>query len=642
MSFIQLNKISISFGDRDILKNINLNLSAESRVALAGGNGSGKTTFMKVIGGITTPDSGSLSNSPEIRVSYLPQSGLLFRERTLADEADQAFNYFHDEAERLQSLEHKLSLLNENDQNLPSLLDEHHQLHEKLISGSYYNREEMIAHVLTGLGFSHTDLTRRCDEFSGGWQMRIALGKVLLENPDILLLDEPTNYLDIEARNWLELFLQKFKGGLLIVSHDRYFLDVTVNEVVELFNGGLKRFKGNYSSYEKTRNAEMIVLIEQFNRQQEEIAKTEEFINRFRYNASKASMVQSRIKALEKLERIEIPENMKKMNLSFPAPPHSGKQVLSLKDISKAYGENRVISGLDYEIGRGERVVITGKNGAGKTTLLKIIAGLDNNFTGDVNYGTGVKIAYFSQEQISFTSSKKTIIEEVEEIAPTPLIPRLRALLGAFLFRNDDIYKPLNVLSGGEMSRLALLKLLLFPVNLLILDEPTNHLDIHSKDVLLDALRGYSGTLIFVSHDRYFIENLATRVLELGEHRPKDFKGDYNYYLWKISESQFSQQQPEKAGEKILSKGKEDHKATKQLKNLVSKLKKESDSLLEKLDRLELLQKSIENKMADPINYSDGEKIKTLKKELDTNKLNQAKTGTKWEEIEMELDGLEN
>ena len=267
MSFVQLNEITISFGDRDILKDINLNLSSCSRVALSGGNGSGKTTLMKVISGIISPDSGTISSGNAIRISYLPQSGLLFRGRTLVSEADLAFNFFHMVSEKLVKIENDLSLLKENDRDLTKLLEKHHLLHEMLLSGSYYRREELIAQVLTGLGFSHSDFNRTCDEFSGGWQMRIALAKVLLENPDIMLLDEPTNYLDIEARNWLEEFLQKFKGGLLIVSHDRYFMDVTINEVVELFNGSLKRYKGNYSSYEATREAELIILIEQYKRQ---------------------------------------------------------------------------------------------------------------------------------------------------------------------------------------------------------------------------------------------------------------------------------------------------------------------------------------------------------------------------------------
>ncbi len=640
MSFVQLNDITVSFGDRDILKDINLNLSSYSRVALSGGNGSGKTTFMKVISGIINPDSGTISSGKEIRISYLPQSGLLFKGRTLASEADLAFNFFHTESKKLQKIENDLSCLQEDDKDLPKLLEKHHLIHEKLLSSSYYRREELIAQVLTGLGFNHSDFNRTCDEFSGGWQMRIALTKVLLESPDIMLLDEPTNYLDIEARNWLEEFLQKFKGGLLIVSHDRYFMDVTVNEVVELFNGGLKKYKGNYSSYEKTREVELAILIEQYRRQQEEIAKMEEFINRFRYNASKASMVQSRIKTLEKVERIEIPENLKKMHLSFPDPPHSGKRVLSLKGISKAYGENRVLSDLDYEIERKERIVIAGKNGAGKTTLLKIIAGEDKNFTGSISYGSGVKIAYFSQEQDGFASNRNTIIEDMEEVTPTELIPKLRALLGAFLFRNDDIFKPLNVLSGGEKSRLALLKLLLFPVNLLILDEPTNHLDIHSKDILLEALSNYSGTLIFVSHDRYFIEKLATRVLELGESGPRDFKGDYKYYLWKISNSE-SKEQPENLEKNItVSRGKQDHQATKQIKSIVKKLKKEESTLLIRLEELEGLQRDIEQKMADPANYTDGKKSKVLKRELEQNAQLQKETSARWEEIELELAGL--
>ncbi|MCK5673883.1 MAG: ABC-F family ATP-binding cassette domain-containing protein [Spirochaetales bacterium] len=638
MSFVQLNDITVSFGDRDVLKNLNLNLSSKSRVALSGGNGSGKTTFMKVIGGIVHADSGSISSGPDVRISYLPQSGLSYKRRTLEEEADEAFSFLHRESESLVIIEKDLSLLKEDSKDLPGLLEKHHFIHEKLLANSYYNRKELISHVLMGLGFKYSDLSRTCNEFSGGWQMRIALAKVLLENPDIMLLDEPTNYLDIEARNWLEEFLQKFRGGLLIVSHDRYFMDVTVNEVIELFNGDLKRYKGNYSSYEKTREAELIIVIEQYKRQQEEITKLEEFISRFRYNASKASMVQSRIKTLEKIKIIEIPENLKKMHLTFPEPPHSGKKVLSLKEISKAYGENKVLTDLDYEIEKGERIVIAGKNGAGKTTLLKIIAQIDNNFTGSINYGTGVKIAYFSQEQDSFTNNNNTIIEEMEESTPTELIPKLRALLGAFLFRNDDIFKPLSVLSGGEKSRLALLKLLLFPVNLLILDEPTNHLDIHSKDILLDALEGYSGTLLFVSHDRYFIENLANRVLELGENGPQDFKGDYKYYMWKTS-NQEAEDSSEIITEKTdISRGKQDHQATKQIKSTINRLKKEEKSLLIRLEELESQQKDIEHKMADPENYSDGKKSKALKLELEKNEKLQMETSERWEEVEMELD----
>jgi len=640
MSFVQLNEITVSFGDRDILKNLNLNLSSKSRVALSGGNGSGKTTFMKVIGGLIPADRGSISAGPDVRISYLPQSGLTFKSRTLEEEADQAFNYLHSESEQLEQLEQELSLLKENDKNIDLFLEKHHIIHEKLLSSSYYNRKELIAQVLTGLGFQYSDLDRTCNEFSGGWQMRIALAKVLLENPDIMLLDEPTNYLDIEARNWLEEFLQKFSGGLLIVSHDRYFMDVTVNEVIELFNGSLKRYKGNYSSYEKTREAELIIVIEQYKRQQEEIAKLEEFINRFRYNASKASMVQSRIKTLEKIDLIEIPENLKKMHLSFPDPPHSGKKVLTLEGITKTYGNNNVLSNLDYEIEKGERVVIAGKNGAGKTTLLKIIAQVDKDFTGTIKLGTGVKIAYFSQEQETLTNNNNTILEEMEESTPTELIPKLRALLGAFLFRDDDIYKPLSVLSGGEKSRLALLKLLLFPVNLLILDEPTNHLDIHSKDILLEAIKGYSGTLIFVSHDRYFIENLATRVFELSENGPEDFKGDYKYYMWKTSNTDIDKNLVNPEEKTTISKGKQNHQATKQIKSTINKLKKEEQSLLIRLEELETLHNDIENKMAEPSNYSDGKKIRSLKQELDQNELLQEETSTRWEEVELKLDGL--
>ncbi len=537
MAFVQLSGISLAFGDRDVLKDINFNLDTASRAALAGPNGSGKSTLMKVMAGLQRADSGERVVQKETRISYLPQSGIVHRGATLKQEAELAFTSLHELARRKEDLEEQLGSVREDDAGTEQLLFEHHEIQEHLLSVNFYGRTETIESVLEGLGFSRSDLDRETGEFSGGWQMRIALAKVLLEQPDILLLDEPTNYLDIEARSWLEGWLQRFRGGYFIVSHDRYFLDVTVTEVAELWNGSLKRFRGNYSSYERSRAQELDALIARYESQQAEIEKVEAFINRFRYNASKAAMVQSRIKYLEKIERIEIPDSMKRMHFRFPPAPHSGKQVVELASIHKSYGDNQVIKGLDLNLTRGEKLVVVGRNGAGKSTLMRIGAAVDSDFTGEVRYGAGVRIGYFSQDMESHLHPNLTIIEELEKDAPTHLVPMLRNLLGAFLFPGDDIYKPISVLSGGEKSRVALLKLLLYPSNLLILDEPTNHLDLRSKDVLLDALKAFTGTLMFVSHDRYFIEGLATSVLELGPSGARLFPGDYEYYLWKIDES---------------------------------------------------------------------------------------------------------
>ena len=637
MAFIQLSGISVSFGEREILSDVTLNISSSSRTALSGSNGSGKTTFLKVIAGILKPDKGMVTSGKDTRLGYLPQDGLVHSGVSLLEAADSAFRYLHKTIEERDRTAEQMQYTNDK-KKLQTLIERHHTLEETLLDNGYYNRNEEITRVLTGLGFGKDDFNKQCEEFSGGWQMRIALAKVLLSKPDIMLLDEPTNYLDLEARNWLEKFFRDFKGGVLVVSHDRYFLDVTVQEVIELFNGKLKRYKGNFSAYEKTREAELETLTEQYRKQQEEISKCEDFINRFRYNASKASLVQSRMKFLEKIVPVEIPENLKSIHFSFPDPPHSGKQVLTVNNLSKSYGSHVVFNALSFSVIRGEKIVISGVNGAGKTTLLRILSGEDTNFSGEIHLGTGVTTGYFSQDLLRFQGRKLTVIDELEAHAPTHLIPRLRSMLGAFLFRGDDIYKSLDVLSGGEKSRLALLELLLYPANLLILDEPTNHLDIHSKDILLKALRSYSGTLIFVSHDRYFIENLATRVIDLTSDGPKDYQGDYEYFIWKKGNQTAYHSPKQKTG--IPSAGKINHFEQKQTKNRINRLKKEENNLLAELENLEEKYKILEKELADPVNYSDGTKARELKHQMDENINQQEKINVHWEEIENELKRL--
>ncbi len=638
MAFIQLSGISLSFGGREILSDVTLSISSTSRTALSGSNGSGKTTFLKVIAGILKPDKGMVISGKETRLGYLPQDGLVHSGVSLLEAADSAFSYLHKIIEEKNRIAEQMQFT-DNKKKLQTLIEKHHKLEETLLDNGYYNRNEEISRVLTGLGFSTDDFNKQCDAFSGGWQMRIALAKVLLSRPDILLLDEPTNYLDLEARNWLEKFFKDFKGGVLVVSHDRYFLDVTVQEVIELFNGKLKRYKGNFSTYEKIRKAELESLTEQYRKQQEEISKCEDFINRFRYNASKASLVQSRMKFLEKIVPVEIPENLKIIHFTFPDPPHSGKQVLTISGLSKSYGSNTIFRNLSLSVIRGEKIVISGVNGAGKTTLLRILAGKETDYSGEIRLGTGVRTGYFSQDLLRFQGKTLTVIEELEENSPTHLIPRLRSMLGAFLFRGDDIYKSLNVLSGGEKSRLALLELLLFPVNLLILDEPTNHLDIHSKDILLNALRSYSGTLIFVSHDRYFIENLATRVIDLTPEGPKDYQGDYEYFIWKKGNQNKVYSSKKKAEGPSI--GKKNHFEQKQIKNRINRLKRKEESLLTELESLEKTYKAIEQKLADPVNYSDSKKARELQHQLNENLEQQEKRNVQWEEIENELKGLE-
>ncbi|MDR0389425.1 MAG: ABC-F family ATP-binding cassette domain-containing protein [Spirochaetaceae bacterium] len=542
MAFVQFTQISLAFGDRDLLKNISLHLSAGTRAALAGANGSGKSTLMKILAGKINADSGERSVQKGSRISYLPQSGIVHQGKTVREEAESAYEDIHAVLSRMETLGSELEEHTEDSPKTRLLLEEYHALQEEVERRGYYRREQNIAMIFGGLGFNPEDMEKPAGTFSGGWQMRIALAKVLLEYPDILLLDEPTNYLDIEARTWLETWLSTFSGGCLLVSHDRYFLDVSVNEVYELFRGELKRYAGNYSAYEKIRAAELESLVKRYNAQQEEIARAEDLIRRFRYKATKAAMVQERIKKLEKMERIEIPESLKKMHINFPPPPHTGRIVLTVKDLSKQYGEKHVIENLELLVEAQEKLLVVGPNGAGKTTLLRIISGVDSAFTGNCAYGSGVQSGYFSQDAAETLQGVQTVLEYTESEAPTELIPKVRDLLGAFLFRGDDVYKSLSVLSGGEKSRLALLRLLLRPVNLLILDEPTNHLDIHSKDVLLETLKAYTGTVIFVSHDRAFMEALSTKTLELGRTQTAGastpfhrlFYGNYAYYLDRI------------------------------------------------------------------------------------------------------------
>src|SRR6056297_194636 len=650
MKTIQAADIQLAFSDRTVLKNVQLTLTTKSRAALTGGNGSGKSTVMKIISGDMHSDTGNIAVQKGTRASYLPQSGKNFSGTSLYQESETAFSKLHQRVNEKEQIGTQLRKVTREDKYTRNLLERQHDIEERLLTTDYYNREKEIEQVLIGLGFTRADFGKNCEQFSGGWQMRIALAKILLEHPDILLLDEPTNYLDLEARNWLEDFLRNYQGGFLIVSHDRFFLDSTVDETYELFMGNLRRYPGNYSAYQKRREQEIVELQQQYERQQEEIARVNAFVQKFRYNASKASQVQSRIKYLEKLEPIELPQHMQKIHFSFPPAPHSGKKVLELKDISKSYGFNTVLNDLSLEVQRGEKLVVTGVNGAGKSTLLRIIAGVDSRYQGEVRYGTGVTAGYFSQEQRELEESPRSIIDLFEAEAPTELVPKLRNLLGAFLFQGDDIYKPIKVLSGGERSRIALLRLLLQPHNLLILDEPTNHLDIHSKDVLLEALKKYAGTLVFVSHDRYFIEHLATRVLELGTIGPRNFPGDYQYYLYRLEQEAAQGEHTEHTGDSsstarqatVSSSGTRNvgYEELKQQKKRLRKLETEEQKLVGMMDELEQEHNRIQADMALPEVYSQAEKITQLQRRLNENEQEQAQLSGQWEAIALEKESL--
>ena len=674
MAFVQFSKVSLAFGDRDILKDVSLNLALGTRAALAGANGAGKSTLLKVIAGKIVADSGDRSVQKGCRISYLPQSGIVHCGRTLREEAETAYENIQLLFAKMEELGKELEKSPGENSRTKSLLLEHQKLHEEIENSGYYRRDALLTQVLLGLGFSQGDLDRETSEFSSGWQMRIALAKVLLENPGIMLLDEPTNYLDIEARSWLESWLASFPGGCLLVSHDRYFLDVTVNEVYEIFQGNLKRYAGNYSVYEKTRAAELESLVRRYKAQQEEIEKTESLIRRFRYKASKAAFAQDLIRRLEKMERIEIPEHLKKISVRFPLPPHSGRIALTLEGISKSYGQRLLIRGLDLDLQAGERLIVAGQNGAGKTTLLRIIAGEDADYEGNVKYGAGISVGYFSQEEAETISGSMTVLQYIEADTPTYLIPKVRDMLGAFLFRGDDVFKALSVLSGGEKSRLALLRMLLRPINLLVLDEPTNHLDLQSKDILLDCLEVFKGTIIFVSHDRSFMEALSTKTLELQsypvkpesrypaltESRCRLFYGNYAYYLDRIEreasgeilgenvaplpkttlgkaggQPSVNAAEPTGGSQMRVSRAQEKlHKA------LVRRLERKEEEILKVMEELEGEKFLREEELTKPEVYSSGEKARETKLRLDEICLALEERTREWEAVAGELAGL--
>lgn len=632
MAFVQFSQVSLAFGDRDILKNVTINLQTGSKVALTGANGAGKSTLIKVLAGLVNPDSGSRAVQKDCRIAYLPQSGLTHHGCTLREEADKAFEFGYELQRQIDEIGEQLAGGNGN---TDALVLRQSELIQKLEDSEWHRRDAAAESVLLGLGFLREDFNRNTEEFSGGWQMRIALAKVLMQNPDILLLDEPTNYLDIEARDWLEQFLQNYRGGFLLVSHDRYFLDVTINEVYELFGGDLKRYSGNFTHYEQVREVELKTLIAEYTQQQEEIHKLEDFINRFGYKATKAAQAQEYQKRLDKMVRIEIPESLKKIHFSFPPAPHSGRLVLRMNNICKSYdGKRNVLENLELTLENGDRLVVAGRNGAGKSTLLRIIANEDKDFTGEIIPGAGVQIGYFSQDNAETIKGKETILEYLEARAPLELIPKLRDMLGAFLFRGDDVYKSLDMLSGGEKSRIALLQLLLSPVNLLILDEPTNHLDIHSKDVLLSALKDFGGTVIFVSHDRGFIEQLATKVLHLEPGKFKYFVGDYQFYVEQLEKSSefgvlssefgvLSSEDVSKSSEFEVQSS--ENKSSNQLSweeqkkrdAEKRKVEKEVERLEKQIEELENKKAELDAKMADPSVYSNGEKAKAVQREID-------------------------
>jgi len=530
---LTVTNLQKAFGGQVVLDGVNWFVPLGGRVALVGANGSGKSTFLRIIAGEIEADGGTISSPKGTTVGYLPQEVFGLSGRTVLEEAMSAFAHIHEIAGECARLEATLSEMAADDPQHDGLMEAYAAAREAWDAHGSYDLESRAEAVLSGLGFTAADFQRDCGEFSGGWQMRIALAKLLLLQPQLLLLDEPTNHLDLEARDWLEGFLRVYPYTVILVAHDRYFLDETVTRITELSLGQLSDFECNYSRYLVEKEERQQRQEEAYRLQQEEIERIEAFISRFRYQASKAALVQSRIKQLEKIERLTPPEGMRTVHFRFPQPPRSGRTVLQLEDAVKSYGELSVYRGVDVSIERGRKMALVGPNGAGKSTLMRLLAGVDPLDSGERRVGHNVALSYFAQDRGATLAPEQTVLEVVTSAAPMDLVPQVRHLLGAFLFSGDAVYKRTRVLSGGERSRLALAILLLHPTNCLLLDEPTNHLDLAAKEVLLEALLHYNGTLVFVAHDRYFLDHLPDEILEVGHGTAVRYLGNYEAYLRK-------------------------------------------------------------------------------------------------------------
>src|SRR5580700_101331 len=530
---IQLSGAGKRFGPKLLFEDLNWMITDQDRAGLVGANGSGKTTLLKVLAGMESLDYGRLSVTRGVSSGYLPQDGLSLSGRSVFAECMSVFASLQQMEVEMEDLTHKMGELDPAGPEYAQVADRFHQIDSEFRTRDGYAIEAQVGTVLAGLGFPHDEWTKRTENFSGGWQMRIALAKLLLQKPNLLLLDEPTNHLDLEARNWLEGYLSDYPYAFVLVSHDRYFLDVTVRKLLELWNKGVHFYTGGYTRYEQQKAERRAQLQAAYDNQRDRIQQLEAFISRFRAQATKAKQVQSRIKELARIERIEIPPEEKTIHFSFPQPKPSGRIVAEFKEVAKSYGDHTVFSGVDFFIERGDRVALVGVNGAGKSTLIKILAAAEPVTSGEYTLGHNTQPDYFAQDQYNELDPNARILDDMGQVATRATNTELRSILGCFLFSEDDVFKTIGVLSGGERNRYALARMLMMPSNFLLLDEPTNHLDLRAKEVLLEALEKFTGTVVFVSHDRYFIDKLATRIFEVADGGVHVFPGNYEDYLWR-------------------------------------------------------------------------------------------------------------
>jgi ATP-binding cassette subfamily F protein 3 len=625
-SMISVANVSLQFGGKILFHEISFRVGPRDRIGLVGSNGTGKSTLLRLLLGEQSPDSGEIAKAKFVNVGYLPQEGMFASGKTLLAEAESVFRDVVLIQENLREIHRRMEEVDHQSAEFNELLTLYGELQHRLEDADAFRIRSRAEKVLTGLGFRQTDFHRLTDEFSGGWQMRIALAKLLLLQPSLLLLDEPTNHLDLDSLQWLEEYLRSYDGAVIIVSHDSRFLDTMVSKTFELSLGTLSEYPGNYTFYLKAKLERREQERAAYENQQKRIRQTMRFVERFRYKATKARQVQSRLKALEKMDLIEREDDEGEIRFSFPPAPQSGRSVLELRGIRKAFDGVPVFEGIDFDIDRGDRIAFVGMNGAGKSTLSRIVAGTEPVDAGERRVGHNVLIAYFAQHQAEELDPRKDVLGTLDEVAIGDIRKRLRALLGRFLFRGDDVFKSVGVLSGGEKSRLALAKLLLQPSNLIVLDEPTNHLDMRSKAVLLEALLDYEGSFVIVSHDRDFLDPLVNRVVEFRDGRIRTFPGNVSEYLERAAldhEAGKAGRENDSLRQSVRERKRAEAEERQRRYQKIRPLRKKVEEIEKVIEERERTKKELEQTMADPGFYLDGETVrdvtaryKALEKEL--------------------------
>ena len=643
---IAADDISLSFGERDLLKEVSFRIGPHDRIGLVGSNGAGKTTLLRILLGEASPGKGAVVKARYVHVGYLPQEGIHLEGRTLYDEAESVFADVRAMQRDLEQINAKLPLVDLESEEHAELLEMAGELQYALEASDAFVLKSRVEKVLSGLGFAERDFARSTDEFSGGWQMRIALAKLLLQQPSLLLLDEPTNHLDLDSLQWLEEYLRSYQGAVMVVSHDRRFLDTMTTRTFELSLGKLTVYAGNYSFYLEARQERKDHLRAAVGNQQEQIKQTERFIERFRYKATKARQVQSRIKMLEKMEILSTEDEEEEIHFRFPPAPPAGRSVMELRGIRKAYGDLRVFDGLDFDIDRGDRIAFVGVNGAGKSTLARIIAGVEPFDGGERKTGHNVAVSYFAQHQADELDPTREVLQTIDEVAEGEIRRKLRTLLGAFLFRGDDVFKKVAVLSGGEKSRLALAKMLLRPTNLLVLDEPTNHLDLRSKGVLQEALRNFEGSTVIVSHDRDFLDPVVNKVVEFKRGRIRAFPGNVSEYIDKTRREAAvqaaargadpaRQQSPARDRKRLEAELRQKrYAATKPVTDQIARAE-------EAIGRYEARKAALEAALADPALYHDAEKAKQAQADYKEVRSQLEDAYWRWDKLTKELERIQ-